>query len=280
MQIMEFHYEPKKKDPRSLSVGRDFSHQTTECGSAREHCQIAAPTNSKAKWTDAGILWRAGEFCHDLSPLAISEFESLATLFRCEGGTVLLTEGERPDRVLFLLEGRAKLSMNSVEGRRLTLGVAEPGDVLGLAGVVSGSSYEITAEAQCPCRIRSLPRQSFLDFLLRYPIASQNVGRQLSIEYTRACEQLRLVGLTLTASTKLARLLVDWCADGRKTEDSIRIRCSLTHGEIGEYIGVARETVSRTLTDFKNRELVEQHGTTLFISSLRALEIYAGQVDS
>jgi hypothetical protein len=36
--------------------------------------------------------------------------------------------------------------------------------------------------------------------------------------------------------------------------------------------------VSRILTDFKNRELVEQRGTTLVISSLRALEIYAGQL--
>jgi CRP/FNR family transcriptional regulator len=89
-----------------------------------------------------------------------------------------------------------------------------------------------------------------------------------------------MVGFALTASIKLARLLVEWCADGRQTERGIRIQCSLTHEEIGECIGVARETVSRTLTDFKNRELVRQHGSTMFISSLRALEIYAGQVEA
>jgi hypothetical protein len=53
---------------------------------------------------------------------------------------------------------------------------------------------------------------------------------------------------------------------------------NLTHGEIGQYIGLGRETVSLFLADFKNRELVEQSGTTLVISSLRALEIYAGQL--
>ena len=51
---------------------------------------------------------------------------------------------------------------------------------------------------------------------------------------------------------------------------------SLTHGEIGQHIGVSRETVSRTLNDFKNRELVEQRGSTLLVSNLRALEICAG----
>ena len=58
----------------------------------------------------------------------------------------------------------------------------------------------------------------------------------------------------------------------------MRIHCSLTHEEIGEYIGVSRETVSRNLTDFKNLDLVEQHGSLFFIPSLGALEIYAGQV--
>ena len=89
-----------------------------------------------------------------------------------------------------------------------------------------------------------------------------------------------MVGFALTASIKLARLLVEWSADGLQTERGIRIQCSLTHEEIGECIGVARETVSRTLTDFRNKELVQQHGSTMFISSLRALEVYAGQVES
>jgi len=277
---MEFLNERTRKDPHTSYSGRDSIQERQETGSPGEQCQNTTLPYSRTKWKDAAAGWRAGEFCHGLSPQAIGEFESLATLFHCDEGAVLLTEREQPDRVMILLEGRVKLSMNSIEGRRLILGIAEPGDVLGLAGVVSGRPYEITAEAQFPCRLRSLPRQSFLDFLLRNPVASQNAGRQLSLEYKRACEQLRLVGLTLTASTKLARLLVEWCADGRQTERGIRIRCSLTHGEIGEYIGVARETVSRTLTDFKNRELVEQQGSTLFISSLRALELYAGQVDS
>jgi CRP/FNR family transcriptional regulator, cyclic AMP receptor protein len=277
---MEFLYERTKKIPSTFYRARDSVQERPENGSAEEKCQNTTLPSSGTKRKDAGAVRRAGEFCHGLSPRAICEFESLASVFHCDGGAVLLTEGEQPNRVLILLEGKVKLSMNSIEGRRLILGIAAPGDVLGLAGVVSGSSYEITAEAQSPCGLRWLPRQSFLDFMLRNPVASQNVGRQLSIEYKRACEQLRLVGLTVTASTKLARLLVEWCADGHQTERGIRIRCSLTHGEIGEYIGVARETVSRTLTDFKHRELVEQDGSTLFISSLRALEIYAGQVDS
>jgi CRP-like cAMP-binding protein len=100
----------------------------------------------------------------------------------------------------------------------------------------------------------------------------------MGLDHNRACEQLRLLGFQLTAPTKLALLLLEWCGEGQRKERSARIHCPLTHGEIGQFIGLGRETVSRILTDFRHRDLVEQRGTTLFILSLRALEIYAGQL--
>jgi CRP/FNR family transcriptional regulator len=108
--------------------------------------------------------------------------------------------------------------MNSIEGRRLILGVAAPGDILGLAAVVSGLPYEITAEARFPCRIASFPRRSFLDFLCSYPVAWQNVGCQMGFDHNRACEQLRLLGFQLTAPTKLALLLLEWCGEGQRKD--------------------------------------------------------------
>ena len=56
-------------------------------------------------------------------------------------------------------------------------------------------------------------------------------------------------------------LLVQWCAKGQRVGPGVRIHCSHTHEEIGEYIGVSRETITRNLTDFRNLDLVEQHGS-------------------
>jgi len=268
------------KEALAYRSGRDYFRGSNEAVQPLGICRIPPASTSSAKWNGTGAVWRTGEFYKSLSLKAIDDFESLVTHFRCDDATVLFSEGEKPSRVLFLMDGRAKLSINSTAGKRLILGIAEAGDVLGIAAAVSGYPSEITAEAQFPCRLASLPRQSFLDFLLRNPFACFTVGRLLGLEHKRACEQLRILGLTLTASIKLARLLVEWCADGRQTERGIRIQCPMTHEEIGECIGVARETVSRTLTDFKNRKLVQQHGSTMFISSLRALEVYAGRIDS
>jgi hypothetical protein len=143
-------------------------------------------------WNDAGAGWRAGEFYKDISSKAMMEFESLASPFRCERATVLLTERQKSCSILFLLEGAVTIRMNLIDGKRLPLGIAMPGEVLGLAAALSGYPYEITAVALFPCLIASLPRQSFLDFLLRYPVACRNSARLLTAEYERSCEQLRL----------------------------------------------------------------------------------------
>jgi len=49
----------------------------------------------------------------------------------------------------------------------------------------------------------------------------------------------------------------------------------VTHEEIAEFIGTTRETVTRTLSEFKNRRLVAQQGSTLVIPTRAALESYA-----
>jgi CRP/FNR family transcriptional regulator len=279
MPIMEHQFGPARKQSQASCSGQDCLLENAENNPIRKSRGAEARPHSPGRRDGGNAPWKDSTLLNCLSPEAIGEFELLATPFSCEGSAVLFREGEQPGTVLFLLEGRVKLSFNSVEGKRLTLGVAEPGDILGLAAAVSGCPYEVTAEAQFPSKIAPLPRHTFLGFLSRYPVVNQNVARQLSFEYKRACDQLRILGLALTAQEKLARLLLEWCAEGQKTERGARIHCSLTHGEIGEYIGVARETVSRTLSDLRNRELVEQHGSTMLVSSLRGLAIYAGSVD-
>jgi CRP-like cAMP-binding protein len=196
-------------------------------------------------------------------------------LFR-PGAVLILEEGQRPVNVLLLLEGRAKLSLNSIDGRRLIIGFASAGEVLGLTSAISGLPYEITAEAQFPCMISSLPRQRFLDFLLRSPVACHNVTHQLSLDYTRTLGQLRTLGLTSSAPAKLAKLLLAWCAESSRTLQGAQIQCSFTHGEIGELIGASRETISRCMNDFKRRGLVAQRGAALLVPDCAALAVYTG----
>lgn len=263
------------KVAQSYQCGADPGHVNPTCGAAGDPAPVLL--RPRHHWKAAGTEWRAGEIYRDLSPDAMNELELVAAPLCHEGTDVLFAEEQEARSLMFLLEGQVKLTMNSSGGRRLTLGIAVPGDVLGLAAVVTGCPYEITAVARFPCRTRTLARKSFLSFLLRNPVAWQNSARLMGFEYQRRCEQLRILGLASSAPMKLAMLLLQWCSNGQLDEPGARIHCPLSHEEIGEFIGLSRETVTRNLGNLKDLNLVEQHGAIFFIHSLAALEFYAGQ---
>jgi CRP/FNR family transcriptional regulator len=87
---------------------------------------------------------------------------------------------------------------------------------------------------------------------------------------------LRTVGLSASAPERLARLLLEWSGDPKGPNQGEQIKLPLTHEEISEFIGTTRETVTRTLGEFKNRHLVSLQGSTLSIFNRPALEAIGG----
>lgn len=216
------------------------------------------------------------DFFQQLRPAAYQDLTSMEHAHSFPANLVLFSEREDARGIFIVLEGEVRLSVNSSDGKRLSLRIARKGDILGLASALSGNPYEMSAETLYPAKIAWIDRRDFLAFLGRHPEAYQAVTRELSRQMSLACDQLRNVGLSASAPEKLARLLLDWSENGSSSEAEGRVRFSLTHEEIGEFIGASRETVTRTLTQFKDRHLVSLRGSMLMIHSRSALANYAG----
>jgi CRP/FNR family cyclic AMP-dependent transcriptional regulator len=213
-----------------------------------------------------------GEFLNKLPQNARQDLLAIAHISSFPSGIVLFNERDAASGIYFVVEGEVKLSMNSAEGKRLILRIARKGEVLGLASALSGRPCEMTAETLYPAKIACVRRSDFLTFLSHHPEAYRTVTEELSRSYDRACDQLRTVGLSSSAPEKLARLLLEWSESGQATERGTRCRIPLTHGEIGEFIGASRETVTRTLSSFKSRHLIIFNGSTVMIPSRAALQ--------
>jgi CRP/FNR family transcriptional regulator len=91
-----------------------------------------------------------------------------------------------------------------------------------------------------------------------------------------SCDQnfarLRTIGVTPSIRAKLARLLLEWSAQGKPTERGIRIHLALKHAKIAECIGTCRESVNRIMRDLQRWQVIEQHGSQLTILDFSALE--------
>jgi CRP/FNR family transcriptional regulator, cyclic AMP receptor protein len=216
-------------------------------------------------------LRASGYFCQ-LSAPALKDFNAVNSPATYPAGAVLFLEKQDPRGVFVLCAGQVKLSISSSAGKTLILRIAKPGEILGLMAAMSGGPYEVTAETLHPCQVAFIRRDDFLHFVAKHPEVYQVAVKQLSTLYSGACEQLRTVGLSASAPEKVARVLLDWSTEAKDTKQGTQIKLPLTHEVIAEFIGTTRETVTRTLSQFKSRQLVALEGSTLMISNRPALE--------
>jgi CRP/FNR family transcriptional regulator, cyclic AMP receptor protein len=220
-------------------------------------------------------LRQSGFFC-DLPKASLEHLERIKYASAYPQGAVLFVEGQAPRGIYIVCSGRVKLTTTSRDGKTLILRIAQAGEVLGLHGTVSGKPYELTAETLQPSQLDFIKRDDFLKFLQTHADACLNAAHHLSQNCQTAFEMIRSLGLSHSVSEKLARLLLEWASDGEQTKDGIRIKIALTHEEIAQLIGTSRETVTRVLGEFRDKELAQLRGSTLLIRNKGALERLIG----
>ncbi len=204
-------------------------------------------------------------FCN-MTDATIAALDSIKFTGVYPKGSLLFVEGEQPRGVFVLCSGRAKLTTSSTEGKTLIVKIAEPGEVLGASATILGKPYEVSAETIEPSQLNFIKREDFLKFLNVHAEACMHTAQQLSEKYHSAQREIRSLGLSQTTAEKLAKLLLDWCdRNGEETPKGTRLKILLTHEEIAQMIGTTRETVTRLLSDFKRRKLIDVKGSTVLV---------------
>ena len=100
-----------------------------------------------------------------------------------------------------------------------------------------------------------------------------HTAQQLSEKYQAAQREIRSLGLAQSTSEKLGKLLLEWCAlHGETTPKGIRLKVLLTHEEVAQMIGTTRETVTRLLSEFKRKNIIEVKGSTILVLKKSELE--------
>lgn len=221
----------------------------------------------------------SGFFCQ-FGASALKDFNCVSSQAYYPADALLFRERQDSIGVFVLCAGHVKLSISSSAGKTLIVRISNPGEILGLMATLSGSPYEVTAETLRPCKLVFIRREDFLQFAANHrDEVYQGAVRELSTLYRGACQQLRTVVLSSSAPEKLARIILDWSTEANDSRQGAPVKMPLTHEEIAEFIGVTRETVTRTLNEFKTRQLVAFRGSTLTISDRSALEtISAGDI--
>jgi CRP/FNR family transcriptional regulator, cyclic AMP receptor protein len=207
-----------------------------------------------------------------LSKSSLEELDRIKHATTYPEGALIFVEGQAPRGVYVLCQGRAKLMATNSEGKTFILKIAQPGEILGLHSVVTGLAHELTVETLQPAQMAFIAREDFLRFLKEHADACLYVAQQISNDCQSAYEVIRSIGLSHSVSEKLARVVLQWSADGQTVDRTIRMKVALTHEEIAQLIGTTRESVTRILSQFKKQRIMELHGSTLTLFNKAALE--------
>jgi len=212
-------------------------------------------------------------FCN-LSPSALADYNSIGLLEKVPIRTILFREDDPGVRVLVICAGRAKLSCESQLGRILNLKLAMSGDVLGLSAVLSGKTYESTAETIETTYLKVISKGEFLGFLARQAEAGLHAAQRLSEDYRLALQSARRLALSGSALGKIAGILLDWGRAASCGRTEMRFIMAMSHDDLAEFAGTSRETVSRSLASLQKNKTIAIHGATIRIlmpSKLAAL---------
>jgi CRP/FNR family transcriptional regulator len=190
---------------------------------------------------------------------------------RIRAGQRLYLEGEAFKFLYEVRSGNLKSSLKTADGIQRVSGFHMAGELIGLDGVAEGHhASSVTAlEDSEVCAVS----YAFLTELAARNVQIQRtLMQQMSGEIVRELRLLVLLG-SMTADERLAVFLLNQSqrlqARGYSSSD---FRMRMTRADIGSYLGLTLETVSRTFSAFQKLGLLEVNQRHIRITNLDGLE--------
>ncbi|MBC5863077.1 response regulator [Flavobacterium turcicum] len=205
------------------------------------------------------------------APFSISKNGGLAELSKLisksqsrifKKNQVVHYEGDSPLGIYLVLSGKIKTTKMTEDGRELITAIYRPDDFLGANSVLSNQLYNDTATALEESHLCFFSKQQFDELLRLYPDVSKKFLNILSNEIlTKDSSLLQL------AYQSVRKRIAEAILDLFKHDTTIRI----SRDDLAALTATATETVSRTLTEFKNEGLIEKKGSILKIINIEKI---------
>lgn len=192
-------------------------------------------------------------------------------------GETLIFEGDTMDSVVIINEGSVKAYKNTVDGREQILYVFTEGDFFGEQNLFSKKIATYSVEALENVKTCDLSRKSFQELLFAFPEISVNIINELGARMTRLENALQSIGVR-NVDNRIGGILLEFAEKyGTEDEKGTIIHLPFSREGIANYLGVARETVSRKFSQLENEGLIKSlNNKEILIPNLDKIAAIAG----
>ncbi|MEW5826442.1 MAG: Crp/Fnr family transcriptional regulator [Candidatus Bipolaricaulota bacterium] len=183
---------------------------------------------------------------------------SLGDLLHADRGETIYHPGSPSTSVYLVEKGRVKLAYLDESGKKLTLSILDQGEIFGEMCLVGEKCRRHLASAIDDTILRCVPQKEFADALCTDPDALQCLVRHFAYrmrEYEETLEDLAFRDIQARLSRQLLKLSDEY---GVATKEGILIGFPVTHKELADMIGSARENTTLALNRFEREGILDK----------------------
>lgn len=210
-------------------------------------------------------------FC-ELEKRALDLLSQNKSIESYKKGEVVFNQGSAPEGIFCIHSGKVKLTTLGSNGKATIINIIGGGGLIGYRSLFTESLYQASATVIEDAQICYLDKNFFFDFISKETSASRQLIKQLAHDISLKDQSIS----NLTQKSVRARLASFFVSSaysfGQKEKDGIKIQLQLSREEVASIVGVATETLIRTLSDFKEEKLITQIEKTIFVPDLKKLE--------
>ncbi|MFC3560587.1 response regulator [Pedobacter jamesrossensis] len=178
---------------------------------------------------------------------------------------VIYYEDDQGKGLYLIIQGRVKTIKMAKDGRELMTGMYCEGDYIGINAVLSGSTYADTATTIEDSLLCLIPTEQMESVFSLYPEVARKFIHLLSRDNREKEDQLLQLAYNSVRKKMAATLVKLYHKDIKSNFFTI------TREDLAAMACMATETVSRTLSDFKDEKLIDRTGTRITLLDLNGL---------
>lgn len=218
-----------------------------------------------------GTAIRHLPFFAELDKMACDDIARMARVERVLAEETLFRQGDPPKAVFMVLSGEFKATQVTPEGDRVVVRLVGPGDLAGHVSMFCNTPYPATPIAMTESIALAWASQDFTSLMARHPPLAIAVIRNMAKAIENAHTRLREAA-TERVERRIAHALLRLIKQsGRRTDSGIEISFPITRHDIALMTGATLYTVSRTLSAWEQRGIVNGGRRHLVIRAPHAL---------
>lgn len=164
-------------------------------------------------------------------------------------------EGQRPRAVYYVVSGKVKIYRTNDDGKELITNIYAEGDYFGYTPILEESNYKESAQVLEDAKIMLVPREDFMQ------LVSTDLGIAKTfikiITHNILEKEDSLLNLAYNTLRKKVAFGLVQLLEKYKFENEAKPQLNLSRENMAQTIGIATESLIRTLGDFKEEKLID-----------------------